>query len=97
MQDDLEAKLRYLEPALRREKEGSVLAVTVVPHAPQNVVAGVRNGRLLVKVSAAPEKGKANDAMLELIAEFLGTSPSALRLLRGQTSRNKFVLLQRIG
>lgn len=97
VRDDLEAKLRYLEPALRQEKEGTVLAVTVVPHSPQNVVAGLRNGRLLVKVSAAPERGRANEAVLELIAEFLGTAPSALRLLRGQTSRNKFVLLPRTG
>jgi uncharacterized protein YggU (UPF0235/DUF167 family) len=97
VRDDLEAKLRYLGPALRQEKEGTVLAVTVVPRAPQNIVAGIRNGRLLVKVSTAPEKDKANEAVLALIAEFLGTSPSALRLLRGQTSRNKFFLLPHIG
>lgn len=97
VRDDLDAKLGYLGPALRQEKEGTVLAVTVVPHAPQNVVAGFRNGRLLVKVSTAPEKGKANEAVLELVAEFLDIAPSALRLLRGQTSRNKFILLQRIG
>jgi uncharacterized protein YggU (UPF0235/DUF167 family) len=95
--DEFEARLRYLGPALRQEKEGTVLAVTVIPHAPHNAVAGFRNGSLLVKVSAAPEKGRANEAVLELIAEFLGTAPSKLRLLRGQTSRNKLVLLQNMG
>jgi len=95
--DELEARLQYLGPALRQEKEGTVLAVTVIPHAPHNVVAGFRNGSLLVKVSAAPEKGKANEAVLELIADFLGTAPSNLLLLRGHTSRSKIILLQNMG
>ncbi len=91
---ELEAKLHYLGPAIHHEKEGTALAVTVIPHAPRNVVVGFRNGCLLVKVAAAPERGRANEAVLELIAGFLGTAPSNLRILRGQTSRNKVILLQ---
>lgn len=95
--EELEARLTFIGPALRREKEGTTLAVTVIPHAPCNFVAGLRNNALLVKVSAAPEKGKANDAVLELIADFLGTASSNLRLLRGHSSRNKVILLQNMG
>lgn len=81
-------------PALHRGKDGITIAVSVIPHAPRNAVMGLRNDSLLVKVSASPEKGRANEAVLAQIAEFLGVSPSKLKLIRGHTSRDKVVLLQ---
>ena len=49
----------------------------------------ISDGRLLAKVRAKPEDGKANDAVLALLAAALGLAPSRLALLRGATSREK--------
>jgi hypothetical protein len=48
---------------------------------------------LLVKVRTKPEDGKANDAVLDLLAKALGTATSRLRLLRGATGRDKLIQL----
>ena len=86
--------LDFLKPALHEEKEGVVLEVYVVPRAPCDSVEELRNGRLLLRVKAAPEKGRANEAVLELIANYLDMAPSNLRILRGNSSRRKSILLQ---
>jgi uncharacterized protein len=49
------------------------------------------DGRLLAKVRAKPENGKANAAVLNLLSNALGMPTSRLRVLRGATSREKLV------
>jgi uncharacterized protein YggU (UPF0235/DUF167 family) len=49
---------------------------------------------LLAKVRAKPEDGKANAAVIDLVAQGLGVAPSRLTLLRGATSRDKLLGLQ---
>lgn len=66
------------------------LAVRVTPGARVETLEIV-DGRLVVKVRAKPEDGKANDAVLALLAKALGLGTSRLRLLRGATSREKLV------
>jgi uncharacterized protein len=70
------------------------LAVRVTPGARTEAVE-IADGRVLVKVRAKAEEGKANAAVLELLADALGIAPSRLRLLRGATSREKLVQLPR--
>jgi len=53
----------------------------------------IADGRLLAKVRAKPEEGKANAAVLELVAAGLGIAASRLSLLRGATSREKLLQL----
>ena len=48
---------------------------------------------LLIKVRTAPEDGKANQAVLSLLASALGVATSRLRMLRGATGRDKLVQL----
>ncbi|MDB5724622.1 MAG: hypothetical protein JWQ16_1376 [Novosphingobium sp.] len=52
------------------------------------------DGRLVAKVRAKPEDGKATTAMLGMIAEALCIAPSRLQLLRGATSREKLILIE---
>jgi uncharacterized protein YggU (UPF0235/DUF167 family) len=66
------------------------LAVRVTPGA-RGEALEIANGRLHAKVRAKPEGGKANAAVLELIAAALGLAPSRLGLLRGATSRDKTI------
>ena len=71
------------------------LAVRVTPGA-RGEALEVAGGRLLAKVRAKPEDGKANAAVLELIAAALGVAPSRLALLRGATSREKLIAIPAI-
>lgn len=71
------------------DEEGR-LAVRVTPGARSEAVEIVA-GALLVKVRAKPEDGKANAAVLALLAKALGIAPSRVELLRGATSREKLV------
>jgi uncharacterized protein len=66
------------------------LAVRVTPGARVQALEIV-GGKLQAKVRAKPDDGKANAAVLELLARGLGLAPSRLRLLRGATSREKLV------
>jgi uncharacterized protein len=74
--------------------EGATLALRVQPKAKRNAVLGARDGALRVSVTAPPEDGRANDAVLALLREELGLTRSQLTLLSGQTNRNKVVLVR---
>lgn len=66
------------------------LALRVTPGA-RNEAIELSEGRVLVKVRAKPEDGKANGAVLELLGAALGIATSRLQLLRGATGRDKLV------
>jgi uncharacterized protein YggU (UPF0235/DUF167 family) len=66
------------------------LAVRVTPGARSECLE-IADGRLLAKVRAKPEDGKATSAVIELVAEALAIAPSRLQLLRGATSREKLI------
>lgn len=68
------------------------LAVRVTPGARSEGLE-IAEGRLLVKVRAKPEDGKATEAVIELVAEALGLGPSRVTLLRGATSREKLLAI----
>jgi uncharacterized protein (TIGR00251 family) len=74
---------------VRQLDDELVLSIRVQPRARSNEVLDVRNGRLLVRTTAAPADGKANKAVIRLLASFLDIAPSRIRLVRGKTARNK--------
>jgi uncharacterized protein YggU (UPF0235/DUF167 family) len=77
------------QAALRmRIDAGGRLAVKVTPGAREEAVT-LTDDAVLVKVRAPADKGAANDAVAELLAQALGLAPSRLTLLRGATGRQK--------
>lgn len=66
------------------------LALRVTPGARSEGLE-IADGRLLVKVRVKPEDGKANEAVLRMLADALGIATSRLRMLRGATGRDKLV------
>lgn len=76
---------------LTTDKEGVRLPVQVQPKAKKNAVTGVHNGRLKVAVTAPPERGKANAAVLKVLAAALKIPRAQLELLSGASSRTKTV------
>ncbi len=76
--------------------DGLRLYVKLAPKASRAGLGGVEqdaDGRawLKVRITAAPEKGKANKALLKLLAKHLGIAPSRLELIAGATDRRKVV------
>jgi uncharacterized protein len=70
-----------------------LLDVRVQPRAKRNELA-VRDGRLLVRVTAPPADGKANAAVCALIAKSLGLPKRAVQVERGASSRDKVVSIE---
>ena len=74
---------------LRHDGDDLVLSVRVQPRASNNEILDVRDGRLRLRTTAAPADGKANQAVIKLIAAYLQIAPSRISVLRGKTQRNK--------
>ncbi len=79
---------------LRDHPEGVVLAIKVQPRASRNEIVGVLGEELKIKVTAPPVDSAANEALLRFLAETLDCPRGAVRLLRGNTSRRKTILIQ---
>jgi uncharacterized protein (TIGR00251 family) len=68
------------------------LELRVQPGARERALAGWRaDGSLKVKVTEPPEDGRANQAVIELLAECLGVRRAAVTVVRGASSRSKTV------
>jgi uncharacterized protein len=67
------------------------LRLRVVPGAAKPGVVGRYGDAWKVRVAAAPERGAANAAVVELLARTLGVKPQAVRLVSGHGSRDKIV------
>ena len=69
----------------------AIIRVRAQPKASRNEVVEYRDDVLRVRVTAPPEDGKANTAVIVLLAESLGIARSRVRITRGYTSRDKLV------
>jgi uncharacterized protein len=69
------------------------LAVYVTPKAGRDELAGWRGSELAVRVSCAPEGGKANAAVCKVVSGVLGVPKSAVRVVRGETARHKVLAI----
>lgn len=78
---------------LTENAQGVLLAVKARPGSKKNAILGVHDGALRIAVTAAPEKGKANEAIIKLLAEVLGLKRPNILLKRGATSTEKAFLV----
>lgn len=69
--------------------DGVSVAVIAKPGASANKILGVHDGRLRVAVTAAPEKGKANAAIEDVLAKAFGVARRQVSQVTGATSREK--------
>lgn len=76
--------------AFERASDGSLLlSVHVQPGASRSEVVGRHGDVLKLRVAAAPERGRANQATIELLATAFGVSRSQVEIVAGQASRRK--------
>jgi len=72
--------------------EGAILQIKVVPRASRDEIVLQEGGPLKVRLRAVPLEGRANRALIDYLAEVLDVPRSRIRLLSGDTGRNKRVL-----
>ena len=66
-----------------------VIPVRVQPRASKDEIAGEMGGALKVRLRAPAIEGRANEALIEFLAQLLKTPKSAVRILSGERSRTK--------
>ncbi len=76
---------------LRTAGDGLTLRVRVQPRASKDALGGEREGALVVRLTAPPVEGAANEALARFLGRTLGVAPSAVRVVRGTSGRNKLV------
>ena len=72
------------------------LEVKVIPGASRDEVAGTMGTAVKIKLRAPPVEGRANEALVEFLAEHLGLPRRAIALERGDTSRQKLLRIDRL-
>lgn len=83
-----------IERAVREVPEGLELRVWVQPGASRTEMVGVVGDALKIRIAAPPQGGKANQALIEFLAELFGVPKSSVRLVQGQATRRKLVRIQ---
>lgn len=74
-----------------RHGQGLRLVVQVQPNASVSAVLGEAAGALRLRLKAPPVEGKANEALIRLIAELLGVARRDVSIAHGLSSRHKRV------
>lgn len=83
-------------PKISLHTDGIVLPVRAQPGARKDSINGVYDGALKVSIQAAPEDGKANDAIMRLFKKVLGIKRNQIEILSGQTSQDKKFLIREL-
>lgn len=80
--------------AIKEDESGVLLPVKVVPGASRTRYLGEWDGHARIAVSAAPEKGKANEAVIEFIAGRVGVSRRIVSVAKGSTNPIKLIRIE---
>lgn len=75
----------------------TTLRVRVQPRSSSDALAALRDGVLVVRVTAPPLDGRANDSVCRLLAGTLGVRRSALTIIRGEKGRDKVIAVEGVG
>jgi uncharacterized protein (TIGR00251 family) len=78
-----------MESPFRITNTAIFLDIKAIPGASRTELVGVKDGKLKVRVAAAPEKGRANAALCEFIAGILGCPKRELHITSGEKGRSK--------
>jgi uncharacterized protein len=70
------------------------LRVRLQPRARRDEVVGERSGAVVIRVTAPPVDGRANDALCRLIAKRAGVAPSKVSVVRGHGARDKLIRVE---
>jgi hypothetical protein len=77
----------------RLTRDGLLLDIRLTPRASRDAFDGLKDAKLQARVRAVPEDGRANAALVELVADEIGVPKSTVEVAAGKTSRLKTVLI----
>jgi uncharacterized protein (TIGR00251 family) len=77
------------DKAIQEVDNGVIFKVKVVPGSSKTAICGWLDKMIKIKVATAPEKGKANECLLEFLAKQLGVKRRAVGIISGHTSSAK--------
>jgi len=77
------------EPTIREDNDGVIFSAKIVPASSRTAIVGLLDGMVKIKVTAPPEKGKANQLLLSFLAIQFGVKAKALSIISGQSSAVK--------
>ncbi len=89
LSDPLTGDHRAVPEMIRPTDQGVEIALRVQPKARRPGITGVHDSRIKVAVSAPPEDGQANRAVIRLMADVLDVAVSRIEIIRGTASRSK--------
>ena len=81
-------------PWIKTAKDGVRLSIHLNPRASRDAIDGLHGEALKIKIKAPPVDGKANAYLLDFLAKTLGVSKASVSLERGETSREKTVVVR---
>ena len=72
------------------------LRVWVQPAAARSEIVGLHGEALKIRIAAPAREGRANETLVEFLADFLGLSRSQIAIIRGEKTREKVLFLRGI-
>lgn len=75
----------------KKNKFGVRVYAKVTPRSAKNEVTKISEGEYKIRVTAVPEKGKANEAVIKLLADYLSVPKSSLNIIGGKSARIKLI------
>jgi len=76
---------------VQKTKDGISFKVKVQPKASRNGFAGLYQDALKIRLTAPPVEGKANKALIDFLADWLGVKKSQVEIVSGQLSKIKII------
>ncbi|MDR1303189.1 MAG: DUF167 domain-containing protein [Puniceicoccales bacterium] len=67
------------------------LSIRVIPNAPKSEIIFLDSGEWKIKIQAPPEDGKANGAIIQLLAKHFKVPKNFIRIVSGEKSRQKII------
>lgn len=83
-----------MESWIKNHPKGTVLLLHIQPGASKTELAGIHGERIKVKIKAPPRDGEANAAVVDFFSEILETAKAKIFLIRGESSRQKDLLVE---
>lgn len=68
-----------------------IITVKVIPRSSKNEIVLQPDGVYKIRITAPPVDGEANKKIIELLSDYFDVSKSGIRIVRGESSRNKVV------
>lgn len=79
---------------IKKYAGGIQFAAVIQPRSSKNVIAGLHNDKLKIRLTSPPVEGAANRMCIKFLADFLKISSSQVTIVQGLTGRNKIIKIE---